>query len=45
MSNNTSYWLEIDATGNKWIATSGKFAANESIILFCEGGVKPAGGG
>jgi len=40
LPNNSSWWLGIDAAGNKWIATSGKFEANGSIILFCEGGVK-----
>ncbi len=40
LPNNSSYWLEVDAAGNKWIATSGKFDANGSIILFNEGGVK-----
>jgi ligand-binding sensor domain-containing protein len=40
LPNNSSYWLEIDAAGNKWIASSGTFDANVSINLYREGGVK-----
>jgi ligand-binding sensor domain-containing protein len=40
LPNNASWWLETDSAGNKWIATSGQFGANGSIILFREGGVK-----
>lgn len=40
LPNNASWWLEIDPAGNKWIASSGKFNARGSIILFREGGVK-----
>jgi ligand-binding sensor domain-containing protein len=36
LPNNSSLWIEIDAAGNKWIATQG------SIFLFREGGVKLA---
>jgi ligand-binding sensor domain-containing protein len=42
LPNNSGYWLEIDAAGNKWIASSGMFDANVSITLFREGGVKLA---
>jgi hypothetical protein len=40
LPNNSGYWLEIDAAGNKWIASSGMFDANVSITLYREGGVK-----
>jgi ligand-binding sensor domain-containing protein len=42
LPNNSGYWLEIDAAGNKWIASSGMFDANVSITLYREGGVKLA---
>lgn len=42
LPNNSSHWLEIDAAGNKWIASSGKFDAHASITLYREGGVKLA---
>ena len=40
LPNNSSYWIEIDVAGNKWIASSGMFDANGSITLFREGGIK-----
>jgi len=40
LPNNASWWLEIDPAGNKWIASSGKFDARGSIILFRGGGGK-----
>lgn len=40
LPNDAGFWIDIDAHGNKWIATSGKFDANGSIIVFKEDGVK-----
>ena len=40
LPNDASYWIDIDAAGNKWIVTSGKFDANGSVIVFREDGVK-----
>ena len=40
LPHNRSYWIEIDAAGNKWIASTMEFAPNGSITVFREGGVK-----
>jgi ligand-binding sensor domain-containing protein len=42
LPHNSSYWIEIDAAGNKWIASTMEFTPNGSITVFREGGVKLA---